>query len=76
MTKTKALKHLGYAIESREFWRAAYVDACRNKNNLMDVKGLYLAEGYETLREMKKAEARAEIKDANERIARFQRIAR
>lgn len=76
MTKAKAEKHLRYAIESREFWREAYLEACRCKNTMMDIKGLYLAEGYETLREMKKAEAIAEIKDANNRIAKFERIVR
>lgn len=75
MTKAKAQKHLTYARESLEFWKEAYLDACRDKNTIMDVKGLYLAEGYETLREMKKAEAIAEINDAKVRIAKFERIA-
>ena len=75
MTKAKAEKHLKYAKESLEFWREAYVSACRDKSSIMDVKSLYLAEGYETLREMKKAEAIAEINDAKRRMAKAQRIA-
>ena len=74
MTKAKARKHLAYAIESREFWREAYVEACRSKNSTMDTKGLYIAEKYATLRELKKAEAIVEIREANERIAKFERI--
>lgn len=76
MTKTKAQKHLNYAREDLKFWQEAYVDVCRNKNRMLDIKGLYLAEGYETLRDMKKAEAIAEMKEAKVRIARFERITR
>ena len=76
MTKAKAIKHLGYARESLVFWQEAYVNACRDKNRMMDIKGLYLAEGFETLREMKKAEAVAEMNDAKARIAKFERIAK
>lgn len=75
MTKAKAEKHLKYAKESLEFWREAYVSACRDKNPTMDIKGLYLADGFETLREMKKADAIAEINDAKRRMANAQRIA-
>ena len=75
MTKAKAQKHLKYAKESLEFWRDAYVSACRDKNSIMDVKGLYLAGDYETLREAKKAEAITEINDAKRRMAKAQRIA-
>lgn len=75
MTKAKAQKHLRYAKESLEFWRGAYVDACRDQNKIMDIPGLYLAGDYRTLREAKKAEAIAEINDAKRRIAKAQRIA-
>ena len=76
MTKAKAQKHLNYARESLKFWQEAYVDVCRDKNRALDIKGLYLAEGYETIRDMKKAEAIAEMKEAKVRIARFERITR
>ncbi len=75
MTKAKAEKHLRYAKEDLEFWRGAYVDACRDNNRIMDVQGLYLAGNYRTLREAKKAEAIAEINEAKRRIAKAQRIA-
>lgn len=76
MTKEKAKKHLGYAQESLEFWREQYVNACRDKNSIMDIKGLYLAGDHTTLREAKKAEAIAEINEAKQKIAKFQRIAK
>ena len=75
MTKEKARKHLRYAQESLDFWREKYVEACRDKNSIMDVSGLYLAGDYRTLREMKKAEAIAEINDAKQRKAKAQRAA-
>lgn len=75
MTKAKAEKHLRYAKEHLDFWREAYVNACRDKNPIMDLKDSFLADGYETLREMKKAEAIAEINDAKRRMAKAQRIA-
>lgn len=75
MTKAKAEKHLRYAKEDLEFWRGAYVNACRDNNRIMDIQGLYLAGDYRTLREAKKAEAIAEINEAKRRIAKAQRIA-
>lgn len=74
MTKAKAKKHLKYATEDLEFWREVYVNACRDKNPIMDMQG-YLAGNYATIREAKKAEAIAEINDAKRRIANMQRIA-
>lgn len=73
----KAIKHLAYWTESLADARYNYVLACRNKNSMMDVQSLYLAsvDGYNTLREMKKAEAIEDMKYAKERIAHFQRIA-
>ena len=76
MTREKARKHLRYAQESLEFWREKYVEACRDKNSLMDVEGLYLAGDHRTIREAKKAEAIAEINDAKRRMAKAQRIAK
>lgn len=76
MTKEKARKHLEYAKESLEFWREQYVNACRDKNSIMDVKGLYLAGDHTTLREEKKADAIANINEAKQRIAKFQRISK
>ena len=71
MTKTKAQKHLKCAIESRNFWREAYVENERNTNKLLDVKMMLIGM---TLREEKRIECIQEIKEANERIAKFQRI--
>lgn len=76
MTKAKAIKHLGYARESLIFWREAYVDACRDKNSMMDIKGLYLAGDHKTLREAKKAEAIENMADAKVRISKYERIAK
>ena len=73
MTRVKAQKHLRYATESLEFWREKYVEACREKSSVMDVK--YSIYDGRTLREVKKAEAIAEINDAKRRIANAQRIA-
>lgn len=75
MTIEKAQKHLKYAREHLKYWQEAYVDVCRDKNRTLDIK-LHLAEGYETIRDMKKAEAIAEMKEAKVRIARFERITR
>lgn len=73
----KAVKHLAYWKESLANARNNYIEACRSKNPMMDIKSLYLAteNGYDTLREVEKAEAIEDMKYAKERIAHFQRIA-
>lgn len=71
MTKTKAQKHLNYAIEHRKFWREKYVQNERDKCSTLDIKLSY----YDaTIREERRREVIQEIKEANERISRFQRI--
>lgn len=72
MTRNKAMKHLGYALENRDFWREAYVENERDTKSMLDVRGLFGSNG--TLREERRAECIREIKEANERIARFERI--
>ena len=74
MKKSKAVKYLGYARESLEFWREAYVAAKRDTRSLMDTKlNMY---GGATPREVKIAEAMQEIKEAKARIAHFERMVR
>lgn len=70
----KALKQLGYAKDSLEFWREAYVEAKRDPRSLMDTK-LAMYDGA-TPREAKIAEAIQEIKEAKARIAHFERMVR
>lgn len=72
MTKKKAQKHLNLAIESREFWREKYVEACRCKISTYDIPLAML--GGKTMRQVEKEEARQNIAEANERIAKFERI--
>ena len=72
MTKAKALKHLRNALEDREFWREKYVEYRRDTRSTMDVKAGML--DSHTIRENFIAEAIEEIKNANERISRFERI--
>ena len=74
MTKAKARKRLGYALEDREFWREKYVENERNKREMLDVNGLSRTHG--TLRKERRAEAIQNIREANERIARLERIAK
>ena len=78
MTRAKAMKHLERALEIREFWREAYVDNERDKRSILDLRHETYdeEEGFITVsyREERRRECRAEIREANERIARFQRI--
>lgn len=71
MTKAKAMKHLERAIESREFWREAYVENERDNHEMADHKFMYTGM---SIREERRQECRREIKEANERISRFQRM--
>lgn len=71
MTKEKARKHLERAKESREFWRACYVDNERDTCEILDVKLSYYGC---TGREEKRRECIERIKEQNERISRFERI--
>lgn len=72
MTKKKAKKHLDFAIENREFWREKYVAACRCKIRTYDIPLAML--GGKTMRQAEMEEARQNIAEANERIARFEKI--
>lgn len=72
MTKKKAQRHLNSAIEDREFWREKYVEACRCKISTYDTPLAMF--GGKTGRQAQKEEARQNIAEANERIARFERI--
>ena len=74
MTKAKAIKHLGYARESLEFWREKYVDCMRDTRSTMDIHMSML--GGLTVREQMIAEAIENINDAKARIARMERIAK
>jgi len=73
MTKAKAIKHLGYARESLEFWRGAYVDAIRETSTAADIHLSMLSD--KTIRQSKIDEALENIEDAKRRIARFERVA-
>lgn len=73
MTKAKAIKHLGYARESLEFWRGAYVDAIRETSTAADIHLSMLSD--KTIRQSKIDEALENIEDAKKRIARFERVA-
>ena len=73
MTKAKAIKHLGYARESLEFWRGAYVDAIRETSTAADIHLSMLSD--KTIRQSKIDEALENIEYAKRRIARFERVA-
>ena len=67
----KARKHLINARESLEFWREVYVNNERDNNPSMDLKFHSIGA---TIREDKRKDILNCIKDAKERIAKFERI--
>ena len=68
----KARKHLINARESLEFWHEAYVENERNKCETLDCKLNYF--DGNTIREERRKDILNCIKDAKERIAKFERI--
>lgn len=74
MTKAKAVKHLGYARESLEFWRGMYVNALRETSSAIDIHLSMMSD--KTIRQAKIDEALENIADAKRRVARFERVAR
>ena len=75
MKKAKAVKHLGYARESLEFWREKYVQVKRSNNSMMDIKWHMSLDG-KTIRECELEEAIREMNEAKELIAKYERIAK
>ena len=71
--KAKARKHLQFWREDLEFWQEKYVGAKRDKDDIIDVKLMYL--DGSTLRQERIKEAIEEINEAKEKIARFERYA-
>lgn len=71
MKKEKAIKYLKNALEKRTFWKQVYVENEKDKSDLIDLKLNYLGC---TIREKRRKEAIQEIKEANEQIAKYQRI--
>lgn len=66
----KARKHLINARESLDFWRDAYVDNERNKDNI-DIFDPILGR---TLREERRLHILKCIADAKRRISKFERL--
>lgn len=73
MKQSKAIKHLNRAREDREFWRQAYVENERGNGGILDVYSSYYGC---TLREKRRADYIANIKELNERISRYERFAK
>lgn len=74
MKKDKAERKLTFWKEDLEYWRQAYVEACRDKHPTMD---LYMSSlEYGTIREGRKHEAIEQINAAKQVIAKYERICR
>lgn len=71
MKKEKARKHLINARESLEFWREQYLNNERDTNPMIDI---YLSSFRKSIREERRESCIKCIKEAKERISKFERI--